>query len=155
MRKNPWVPFDDLARVPFMAVGHDIVGGRRVGSPVQSFDFALTALEFAGVAAPNDLDFASRSLRGVLLDEPGSADPDRVVRCGTASRFPMIRHGDRKYLRNATHQCDAVLFDLATDPLEQVNLLAANPHAGDELAQVLDAVLAEPSLDAFDAGLRT
>ena len=50
MRKDPWIPFDDLARVPFLAVGRDIAGGRRVGSLVQSFDFTLTALDFAGVA---------------------------------------------------------------------------------------------------------
>jgi arylsulfatase A-like enzyme len=49
LRKNPWMPFDDLARVPLFFAGHGVRGGRVVPGPVQSYDFALTALDLAGI----------------------------------------------------------------------------------------------------------
>ena len=66
LRKTPWIPFDDLARVPFVVAGPGIAGGRRVTSLVQSCDFALTCLDFAGVKAPQGIDFDTRSLRPLL-----------------------------------------------------------------------------------------
>ena len=49
LRKIPWMPFDDLARVPLIYAGHGVVGGRVVADLVQSYDFAQTALDAAGV----------------------------------------------------------------------------------------------------------
>jgi choline-sulfatase len=42
--KNPWIAFDDLARVPFFVAGAGVAGGRRTPQLVQSFDVALTCL---------------------------------------------------------------------------------------------------------------
>ena len=50
LQKNPAIPFDDLARVPLVVAGFDVVGGRRVSSLVQSCDFSLTCLDYAAVA---------------------------------------------------------------------------------------------------------
>ena len=65
MRKTPWMPFDDLARVPLFYAGHGVAGGRVVPDLVQSYDFALTALDYAGLA-PGIEDVDGRSLRPLL-----------------------------------------------------------------------------------------
>ncbi len=77
MGKLPWIPFDDLARVPFFALGVGVEGGRRVASPVQSCDFAATCLELAGLKPPTQLD--TESLASVLRGAP--ENPDRDVFC--------------------------------------------------------------------------
>ena len=45
--------------VPLLVAGHGVAGGRRVTDLVQSSDFALTALDYAGIEPPID-DFGTR-----------------------------------------------------------------------------------------------
>ena len=86
--KVPWIPFDDLAKVPFFCVGARVEGGRRIAAPVQSCDFALTCLELAGLEPPAPADpfdtdeprqrppgrAGGRGPRGVLRFQHGLAD---------------------------------------------------------------------------------
>ena len=118
--KTPWLPFEDLVRVPLFYAGAGVAGGRVVSSLVQSYDFALTALDYAGID-PGALDVDSRSLRPFLADGAEPADSDAAVFSCIGTPWPMIRHGDYKYCPNA-EQPDALLFDLAADPVERVNL---------------------------------
>ena len=149
MRKNPWITFDDLARVALFATGAGVAAGGRIPAPVQSCDFALTCLDYAGVAPP-PVTWSTRSLRPML--ERGAATDDageRSVLCGTAHvGWPMIRKGRHKYIEHAEHP-QAVLFDLEADPCERVNRVD-DPAARDtveELAATLHAVRNEPVLD--------
>jgi choline-sulfatase len=148
MRKNPKIPFDDLARVPLFVTGRGIDGGRRIADPVQSYDVALTYLDHAGVAPPAGIDFDARSLRPLLEGTPATPDPNRAVLCATSISWPMIRRGRFKYIAN-TAQDDPVLFDLETDPHEQVNLVGdpEHRHVADELAALLASALGRPVLD--------
>jgi len=145
MRKNPWVPFDDLARVPLMATGAGVTGGRRVPALVQSSDIPLTLLELAGVPAPSEVPFDSRSLAPLLADRPGPEDLDRAVVCSTTMSWPMIRRGSYKYLEHVEH-VDGVLFDLQADPDEQHNLVddAGHRAVGEELRDALRVVRERP-----------
>ena len=93
LRKTPWIPFDDLARVPFAVSGPGITPGRRVASLVQSSDFALTCLDYAGVDPPEGIAFDSRSLRPLLCDRATDADVDRAVFSATTMGWPMVRLG--------------------------------------------------------------
>ena len=77
LAKYPWIPFDDLARVPMVVAGVDVAGGRRVSGLVQSCDFALTALDYVGGAVLDDR-FDSRSLRPLLEERTDSGDEDRA-----------------------------------------------------------------------------
>jgi choline-sulfatase len=121
MRKTPWIPFDDLARVPFFAAGLGIGAGRREPALVQNWDLALTCLDYAGIAAP-DIDFDTRSLRPILDGRPEPADLDRAVVCGVSILFPMVRRGRFKYMCHLD-QGQPVLFDLDSDPHESRNLV--------------------------------
>jgi arylsulfatase len=149
MRKNPWMPFDDLARVPFFISGAGISGGRRVPTVVQSCDLALTCLDYAGIAAPRGVDFDTRSLRAIVDDDPGPDDLDRSVLCATTLEWPMVRRGRYKYMTHAGLTDQPVLFDLESDPFERVNVVGdpANSAIRDELAEQLRATLRRPIVD--------
>ena len=150
--KYPWMPFDDLARVPLVVAGVDVAGGRRVRAPVQSCDFALTALDYAGIAPPDDV-FDTRSLRPVLHGASGAEDRDRAVACATGVMgWPMVRRGNLKYIAHAGSDARA-LFDLDRDPGETTNVLDEPSYrsASAELSALLASVLARtvPDLPTF------
>lgn len=148
MRKNPWLPFDDLARVPFLVAGGDVPGGRRVPQLVQSCDVALTCLDYAGIALPRGVDFDTRSLRPILDGSAGAADLDRAVYSATSVGWPMVRRGRHKYIEHELHG-QPVLFDLEADPLEGANLVddPARAEVRDELAELLRTTLRQEVLD--------
>ena len=124
VRKVPWIPFDDLARVPFFVTGAGVAGGRHDRGLAQSFDFATTCLDYAGV----DVDpatFDGISLVPVLGDPGASLAEDRTVHCGISMGWPMVRRGPHKYLRSGWGE--EVLFDVERDPGEVYNLLSLDP----------------------------
>jgi arylsulfatase len=145
--KIPWIPFDDLVRVPFFAVGPGIVGGRRVREPVQSFDYVATALEMAGVEPPLD-DMDSRSLVRVL--EGGDAEAERAIVSSTSEGAPMIRKGRYKDIWHPLADVH-LLYDLEADPGE-TRTLAADPSYRpllQENARLLSALLDKPVRDLW------
>jgi arylsulfatase A-like enzyme len=156
LQKEPWIPFEDLAHVPFVVAGLDTNGGRRVPSLVQSFDFAPTCLDYAGIAIPPEL-FDGRSLRPLLRDGPTAEDLDRAVVCATPG-WPMVREGPHKYIRHP-ESGSAVLFDLERDPGETTNVLEHPRYAAvrGHLERLLDENLARgiaelPTFDLSRAG---
>ena len=52
--KVPWIPFDDLVRVPLIIAGPGISGGRRIDTLVQSSDLALTFCDAAAIDVPHE-----------------------------------------------------------------------------------------------------
>jgi arylsulfatase len=153
LRKTPWMPFDDLARVPLFYAGYGVAGGRVVSDPVQSYDFALTALDYAGVQ-PRVNDFDSLSLRPVLTAQAQPVELDRPVFSCVGLGWPMVRHGGHKYFVHA-QQRTPVLFDLERDPAECQNV-ADDPHYADitrELSERLDERVARRPLAHLDVGV--
>jgi choline-sulfatase len=148
MRKHPWIPFDDLARVPLFVTGRRIEGGRRVEDPVQSYDVALTYLDYAGVAPPAGVDFDARSLRPVLEDRAGPDDRERTVLSGTSIGFPMVRRGRYKYIEHVD-QGQPVLFDLERDPHETTNLVEdpACRDVAEAMGKLVRHTMQQPVLD--------
>jgi arylsulfatase len=148
--KVPWMPFDDLARVPLVAVGRGVAGGRRAPELVQNCDFPLTTLDYAGVEVPSAL-FDTRSVRPLLEGRRRPEDQDRAVMCATTMGWPMIRRGRFKYIRPLVAR-PGVLFDLERDPGETVDLLEdpSCESVATELSSRLDQELARgvPSLPA-------
>jgi len=118
LKKKPWIPYDDLARVALVVAGCGIEGGRRVGELVQSCDFALTALDFADVAIPAGVEFSTRSLRPFLVGTPDPHAAERSVFCQTNIAWSMIRRGRYKCLVSRPWGV-AVLFDVVADPEER------------------------------------
>jgi choline-sulfatase len=151
LTKQPWIPFDDLARVPFFVTGHDIAGGRSISNLVQTPDFALTCLDYAGAERPIE-SFDGRSLRPVLSDPDHRGDPDRALALATSLGFPTLRRGDHKLIRHLGSS-EEVLFDLSVDPGETVDRRHEPDHRaiGDEMARLLDRelVVGQPDLPSF------
>jgi arylsulfatase len=139
MGKVPWMPFEDLARVPFFCVGAGVEGGRRVAEPVQSADFPLTSLDLAGVL-PDYPFFDTASLMGVLEGRP--ADPDRAVFSALGVGWPMIRKGRFKYIWHWSG--DHILFDLESDPGETKSVAGEHPDVVMELSVHLQLQLKRP-----------
>jgi choline-sulfatase len=122
-------------------------------TPVALLDLFPTVCSLAGVEYPDDLD-------GVDLSAAIAADtspPDRPVVCdnlmprwGRGTEFRMVRQGSFKYVR--FRDAPALMFDLANDPMEQVDLCRNTPkpvHASrDRLRR-----FAEESMD-FDEAQR-
>ncbi len=113
MSNVPWVPFDDLARVPFVCRAPGAMAGRRIASPVQSLDFVPTCLDYAGVEAPADF-FDAENLRSVIEGYP--EDRDRAVFSTGSQGYPMVRAGARKLIQGPDGA--EILFDLEQDPGE-------------------------------------
>ena len=116
--KLPWIPFDDLVRVPFIAAGAGVKPGRRSSAPVQSFDYVPTALELAGAPLPTS-DMDSRSLAGVLAGE--EPDYQRAVYSSTTEGWPMIRQGRYKQVWHTGADVH-LIYDMESDPIESNNL---------------------------------
>ncbi len=140
LQKVPWIPFDDLARVPLVVAGLDANCGERVSSLVQSYDFVPTCLDYTNINIPSQL-FDSRSLRPLLLGSNDAEEADRTVMCATPG-WPMVRSGPYKYIRHRESGC-AVLFDLDRDPGETTNVFddAAYTSIGRTLERLLDESL--------------
>jgi choline-sulfatase len=118
--------------------------------PVQSYDFALTALDYAGLEPRVD-DVDGQSLRPLLSGRPEGSELDRSVFCAIGMGWPMVRRGAYKYFVHP-QQRSPVLFDLERDPGERVNL-AGDPRYGrieQELADGLTQRMAKPSLAHAD-----
>jgi choline-sulfatase len=150
LMKTPWLPFDDLSRVPLFYTGHGVVGGRVMSGLVQSYDFPLTALDYAGVE-PGAHDFDSRSLRPYLADPAQPADPQRAVFSCTGMSWPMVRYQNFKYSLN-TAEREPVLFDVDQDRNESVNL-AEDPGYAEirrDLSTRLAQRMARPPLADLD-----
>ena len=149
--KMPWIPFDDLVRVPLVLAGPGITGGRRVPDVVQSSDLPLTFCEAAGVEVPVE-EFDSRSLWPLLDATTANAEPERAAIFATTMGWPGVRRGSLKLILHPP-EFSSVLFDLEHDPDEAVNLSgdAAGGRQEEELGELLRATFARslPDLPTF------
>jgi choline-sulfatase len=152
LAKVPWIPFDDLAGVPLIFLGAGVQAGRVISEPVQAFDFALTALDVAGVAPP-DAGFDGRSLWSVLGG--GEVNAERPVFSATSQGWPMIRRGRYKDIWYP-HSNSHVLYDMVADPGEKTNLATEPIFATllEENVNVLREVLSQEAPNLWLRGAR-
>ncbi len=128
-------------------VAPDGVAGQRRRDLVQSGDFALTALDYAGIETEAD-DYESVSQRALLVDPAGTADPDRPLFVSPSLGWKGVRWGRYKWLSRHNVWFPArVLFDLEADPGETVDL-AEDPRYADvveHFERLLDQELDRPA----------
>jgi len=122
--KGP-TPYEDLMRVTMIARGPGIAAGKVVSEPVGTLDMAATFYDYAGIAAPQDMQ--SRSLSKLLAGKSETRDAAysewhvHPSRCGVALQLRTVR--------TKTHKCTfelgsgaGELYDLHNDPGEMDNL---------------------------------
>jgi choline-sulfatase len=144
LAKVPWIPFDDLAKVPFFVAGAGVEGGRRVASPIQSCDVALTCLDAIEARPPMPF-FDTESLLPTLRGAP--ANDERAVFCAFSMGWPMIRRGNMKYIWHWSG--DHVLFDLGEDPGETRSLASAHRSLCDELSIHMQLQMRRPMYELW------
>jgi arylsulfatase A-like enzyme len=132
--------FQEVMRVPLLMRGPGLSAGRRAATPVSLVDVMPTLLGRLEVPAPPGLDgedlapllrgeggrLAERALFGEADHNNAEPDVTRAVRRG---RYKL--HLDRRTGKRA-------LFDLAQDPGERVDRLAAEPATAADLGARLE-----------------
>lgn len=144
--KVPWIPFDDLVRVPLVLAGAGIASGREVTSLVQSSDLPVTFCDMAAVELPAPIEeFDSRPLTPFTGAEPGVDDPDRPALFLYNSGWPGARLRSLKLICHRPSG-SRVLFDLDADPHESVNLTEDSGYRSElaELEELVETSLRRP-----------
>lgn len=143
--KVPWIPFDDLAKVPLFYAGAGVRGGRRSESLVQSCDLALTFLEAAGALPEAPSRFDSESLLPELRGEAPRGD--RTIHSSVTMGWPMVRRGRYKLI--ACLFKGTALFDLEADPGETKDIAEDHPALTQELTETIREHHGRPRLDLW------
>jgi len=126
-------------RVPFVAWGAGVRGGRRSVTPVSSLDVYPTLLELTGLEMRAELDGASLV---PLLSDTGTLHRDGLFwhfPCYTGRGTPAsaVRAGNWKLVRRYEGE-RAELYDLDADPSEALDLFAERPEIASRLEERLD-----------------
>ena len=121
---------ENAARVPLIIAFPGESRPRRVAQSVSTIDLLPTLAEIAGDGAAPDYA-APIDGRSLLPHIAGSGGHDEVLGEyfgeGAIAPLLMIRRGNYKYIRSRPDP--EQLYDLAADPLEQVNLAKDPAHA--------------------------
>jgi arylsulfatase len=123
-------PHQPSIGVPLIAAGPGVVKGVTSDALVSSIDIGATCLDYAGAEKPSEMD--SRSFRPVL--EGKSKTHREYVRSGLGD-WRMVWDGRYKYIRG--YEKTPMIFDLAEDPLENVNLIGKPPEQATRLGKLL------------------
>ncbi|NOY82748.1 MAG: sulfatase-like hydrolase/transferase [Kiritimatiellaeota bacterium] len=122
--------YDPLVRVPLAIT--DLSGARhwargiRSDALVESVDVTATVLDAAGVPAPPGMQ--GKGLAPVLTGQSSQHRQFVFAQNGGMS-MTMVRTSQWKLIESASPR-DRMLFDLAADPSESVNLYESADHAG-------------------------
>ena len=135
--KVPWIPFDDLIRVPLVVAGCDVAHGRRVDALVQSSDLAVTFCDVAGIDIPHE-EFDARSLWPFLSESAPRVDVDRSALFLANPGWPGVRCGALKLIEDHVSGARA-MFDIEQDPDETVNL-SDDCERRDDLGRLHDTI---------------
>jgi hypothetical protein len=118
-------------------------GGREVGGLTQAQDLLPTLLELCGVPVPPAAVFDGLSLATALRGERTVPDRTLVVQYGEPLPFRMtcVMRDRWRLLTDIKGMAggEPELYDLASDPLQQTNLLAVRPEIGKQLRAAYEA----------------
>ena len=114
------VPYEAALRVPLIAAGPDIPGGRTSDALVELIDVNPTLCALAGLTVQEGLD--ARGLGSVLTGERAT---HREEAASALREFRLVRTAERKLV--AHHTGEVELYDLKNDPDERENLAGERP----------------------------
>lgn len=124
--------YREVVRIPLLIRHPQVEAGSRTGLPYQNVDLLPTLASIVGLSLPPDLD-------GRSLLEPVPAERVRVMAGMTApERYQMgLETGGRTLMQLCTPEFQERLYDLASDPDEQHDLVLDRPDLAGELADLL------------------
>lgn len=141
--KVPWIPFEDLVRVPFIVAGGPVITHRHSAALVQNASFTATCLDYAGVEVEADA-FDFPSLRPIVE----GAEPTDLTPIVADGAYLMIRRGPLKLIARANlglvtpSAADLLLYDLDRDPGE-THSVVDDPSYSAELAVLVERLRVE------------
>lgn len=139
--KVPWIPFEDILRVPLRVVGSAVgAAGATVHECVQTGSFTATCLDLAGIDPP-DADGDFRSLVPFLSGQGDPSWSERPMVAALSSGYPTVRVGNCKFI-GSWQPGETLLFDLDEDPGE-TRSFADDPAYADVLEQAAEAIRGE------------
>jgi arylsulfatase A-like enzyme len=140
------LPYDDSVRVPLILAGPGLEAGHVVDSPVELRALLPTLLDLAGLPPLAESDAASlrpllageEAPAAVAFSESGYATFQRAIRTARWKLIHVPDPGDRAIMQGTPFE----LYDLAADPGEERNLVAAEPDRVAALRGPLEAWMA-------------
>ncbi len=121
-------------RVPFvMRWPNRFPSGTTDDRPIISLDVLPTALAAAGISLPSDKVIDGVNLLPFLTTEKMSAPHSRLCWRAAQGTARAVREGSWKMVR--LNGMPDELYDLATDPGEQRNVVSTHPEVAQKLAQ--------------------
>jgi arylsulfatase A-like enzyme len=134
--------FEGGIRVPlFMKWPNKIQPGTTVNAPVNHIDIMPTLAAAAGASLPNDLEIDGINIMPWAVDGVPAETQTRTL-FWQSGYYRVVRQGDWK-LQVSELPNKEWLYDLASDPTEQVNLAQFRPEIVEELRALLDKHQAE------------
>jgi len=150
--------YDEQIRVPWILRWPAVLpAGVRLASPVGLVDVAPTLAELGGVTLPEPAD--GRSIAAALRS---GTEPEARPLFGIRPRLekPYREHfGEKRYVRTERwklirgEDTPDELYDLAADPSELNNLVAARPEIANGLRETLDRHVASTPVATSQAAL--
>ena len=129
--------FEGGIRVPFfMEWPAHIAQGTEVDMPVAHIDLMPTLASVAGATLPDDIIIDGQNILPAALGQGTITRPNDAL-FWQSGDYQVVRAGDWK-LQSDGIQGKTWLFDLATDPTEQINLAEKRPEKVAELQALLD-----------------
>lgn len=133
--------FEGGIRVPlFVKWPAKIVAGTRVDTPVAHIDMMPTLAAAAGISPSAEIDIDGLDLLPLTTGQ-GAANWQRETLFWQSGHYQVVRHGDWKLQVNQrpTDGRQQWLYNLASDPTEQTNLVASHPQIVTQLQALLTA----------------
>ena len=130
--------FEGGLRVPmFVKWPSRISPGTRVNTPVAHIDVMPTLTAAAQAAPPQNIEIDGLNILPLTSEGMTESWPRKTL-FWQSGYYRVVRHEDWK-LQVSEKPAKAWLFDLASDPTEQVNLATSHPDKLSELQALLDA----------------
>jgi len=144
-------PFEGSIRVPLVVHAPSRFAPRRFDEPVSLLDLLPTLVEVGGGAPPIGLDGASLAPALSGSDPPARDLPLEYLAEGVRAPQVTLIRGSRKLVRGLGDP--DLLFDIATDPGERIDL-AADPEHAEEARDLVVAAELRWDLERLDADVR-
>jgi iduronate 2-sulfatase len=133
--------YEQAARIPLIVSAPGRARGAKAAAMVETVDIYPTLAEFAGVAAPQQLDGVSFA---PVLQTPTASARESVIhvyprgnRLGRAIRTERYRLVEWKPIGAAAASAEYELYDYQDDPLETRNIASDQPEVTAKLVHIL------------------